>query len=299
VSWTFLVPVGGHATLRTFTDNFVPPLAVRQEVFGHHYHVDFCGNVVYLPHHDNQWVSSWMDEHGVSKCMVPTSPNLTSFPCSKHPGRMKQVYYPTHIRMHAWLVGIIVGYILHQTKHRRFQLSRTQIWAGWTCAMAVILGLLIGSHPLQQLDYSGPFVYDAVYEATSRVLWSTAIGWIIFACVNGYGGWANSILSWPAFQPLGKLSYSIYLVHMVVQTVASAAIRHPRYFTNTTVLHSTWGDFGLTLTICLLWSLAFESPIAIIEKYLFRLFQRPSRPTQPPATAINGSLDTLTISKEC
>jgi peptidoglycan/LPS O-acetylase OafA/YrhL len=216
---------------------------------------------------------------------------------------MKKIYYPTHIRMHAWLVGVLIGYILHLTKHRRFQLSKTAVFAGWTGALAVIGALIFGTHPLQQLDYSGPLIYDAIYESTSRVLWSIAVGWIIFASVNGYGGWVNGILSWPGFQPLGKLSYSIYLVHMVLQTIQSAAIRQPRYFANTTVMHTVWGDFGLTLTICLLWSLAFESPIATIEKYLFRYFQRPRHVLQPAATTAstttNGSQETLTASKEC
>ena len=30
-----------------------------------------------------------------------------------------------------------------------------------------------------------------------------------------------------------------------------------------------WGDLGFTLTLAVVWTLAFESPVIIIEKYIF------------------------------
>lgn len=38
--------------------------------------------------------------------------------------RMNLTYYPTHIRMGAWIVGILTGYILHRIRDRRIILSR-------------------------------------------------------------------------------------------------------------------------------------------------------------------------------
>lgn len=40
---------------------------------------------------------------------------------------MKITYYPTHVRMGAWIVGILVGYILHQIRGRRVILSKVNI----------------------------------------------------------------------------------------------------------------------------------------------------------------------------
>jgi hypothetical protein len=78
-------------------------------------------------------------------------------------------------------------------------------------------------------------------------------------------------------------------VHVVVQGILTCTIQHPRYFSNIIVLHTVWGELGLTLTICVLWSLAFESPIVVLEKYLFRAL----RPRPKEQLASTQSQDKL------
>lgn len=33
--------------------------------------------------------------------------------------------------------------------------------------------------------------------------------------------------------------------------------------------HKFWGDFGISITISLVWSLAFELPIPVLEAFIF------------------------------
>ncbi|CAN8019324.1 unnamed protein product, partial [Ixodes persulcatus] len=51
------------------------------------------------------------------------------------------------------------------------------------------------------------------FATTHRAAWSLGVAWIVFACITGRGGVINSLLSWDALAPLGRLSYAIYLVH--------------------------------------------------------------------------------------
>lgn len=37
---------------------------------------------------------------------------------------MKDTYYPTHTRMGAWFVGVMLGYISHNTKEKSLNLSK-------------------------------------------------------------------------------------------------------------------------------------------------------------------------------
>ena len=55
---------------------------------------------------------------------------------------------------------------------------------------------------------------SAIYGGFYKVAWALAVGWVIFACCRGYGGWINELLSWKAFVPLSRVSYIIYLIHM-------------------------------------------------------------------------------------
>ena len=47
-------------------------------------------------------------------------------------------------------------------------------------------------------------------------MWSLTIAFIIFACVNGFGGFVNSVLSFPLFRPLSRTIFMTYLVHSQV-----------------------------------------------------------------------------------
>lgn len=197
--------------------------------------------------------------------------------------RMALTYQPTHTRMGAWLVGVILGYVFFQTKHRRVGMSTVAVITGWTVSTVAMAAIIFGDYPFQQPDsyMNHSIVWDAVYESTNRVVWAGCLGWIVFACINGYGGPVNTLLSLSVWQPLGRLSYSIYLLHLPIQMMLAGTLRNPVHFDDVTATHKFWGDFGLTVTLAILWSLAFESPIVILEKLLFGTLRKPAAPDRP------------------
>ncbi|XP_055643556.1 nose resistant to fluoxetine protein 6-like [Toxorhynchites rutilus septentrionalis] len=196
--------------------------------------------------------------------------------------RMKLTYFPTHTRMGAWLIGVILGYILHHTKNRRVLLPKAIVAFGWLISVGILLLVLFTNHPLQQPgSYAEISVaVNAIYESFSRVTWACALGWIVFACVNGYGGPINTFLSLPVWQPLGRLSYSIYLLHFQLQIMLAGSRRNTAHFGDIEAVHNFWGDFGLTVTLAVLWSLVFESPIVGLEKLLFGSARTPASKEQ-------------------
>lgn len=184
--------------------------------------------------------------------------------------RHVHTYYPTHTRAGAWLVGIVYGYILQRTKNHFVIIPYWSVVLGWTLAGCGMLSILLADYPIQQPNYKSiPQAFDAIYESSSRVAWACGIGWIIFACVNGYGGLANQILSFSIWQPLGRLSYCIYLLHLPIQLMMAGAQRIPYYFTDLLAVYQFWGDIGFTITIAVVWVLIFESPVICLEKTIF------------------------------
>ncbi|PSN39085.1 hypothetical protein C0J52_07353 [Blattella germanica] len=73
---------------------------------------------------------------------------------------------------------------------------------------------------------------SSIYTALSRSTWSLGVGWVAYACVFGYGGPVNTFLSWTAFQPLSRLSYCVYLVHLSYQAIRIMSIRTAGYITD-------------------------------------------------------------------
>lgn len=54
-------------------------------------------------------------------------------------------------------------------------------------------------------------------------------------------------------------------------------------------IHKFWGDFGITLTVALVWTLAFESPVLILEKLLLKRDGDTRKPNKKVVEAsVNG-----------
>ena len=133
-------------------------------------------------------------------------------------------------------------------------------------------------------------VISLLYGSLHRFAWSLALGWVIFACTKGYGGWINQLLSWSAFVPMGRLSYATYLIHYSVINVYYAHIRQPSYYT-------TYGQFYLwcdhlvtSLLLAMMTSLTVESPFICLERVLFPKYRSgTSSPEEISCSSSNSS----------
>ena len=68
-----------------------------------------------------------------------------------------------------------------------------------------------------------------IFFSLTKLAWSVAVCWVIFACHYGYGGVVNSILSAKSYIPLTRLSFCAYLVHpplMVAVNYLQEALFH-------------------------------------------------------------------------
>lgn len=70
----------------------------------------------------------------------------------------------------------------------------------------------------------GGMIFVVSYKNYSPI-WALSLSWITFACINGYGGCVNRFLSLPIFQVLVKISYSAYLVHVLVILIEVGQVR--------------------------------------------------------------------------
>lgn len=72
-------------------------------------------------------------------------------------------------------------------------------------------------------------IENALYAAGHRLGWSLATGWILLACVCGYGGPLKTILGSNIFVPFSRLTYCAYLTNGLVELYQSSSIRSPIY----------------------------------------------------------------------
>ncbi|XP_067641961.1 nose resistant to fluoxetine protein 6 isoform X2 [Eurosta solidaginis] len=219
--------------------------------------------------------------------------------------RQRLTYYPTHTRVPTWLIGVIFGYFLF-TKNRGRQIPLASKWVitGWILAFGTMLTDLFGPYwRILPQNPSAPIYEGALYEPLSRASWAMSIGWIVWACYNGHGGIINDFLSWSFFVGFSRLTYCMYVIHRIVQLVNGGRIQTDTHFGDYDMILRWWHDFGISLTLSIFATLAFEAPILGIEKAIFghgNIKQTPKQknidtdPIESTTVALETSKDELT-----
>ena len=115
-------------------------------------------------------------------------------------------------RFQPYAVGIIVGMLLHKTREIGYKMNRIVTAGCWILATCLGLSVIYGLDPLGQHNA----VENATYGGLNRLAWAVAVGWLIFACSRGYGGWINTFLSWEAFTVLSRVTFVMYLLHSTI-----------------------------------------------------------------------------------
>ncbi|XP_017046377.1 nose resistant to fluoxetine protein 6 [Drosophila ficusphila] len=200
----------------------------------------------------------------------------------------RKLYLATHTHAAPWLIGFLFGYFLHLNRGRKFEMSRLVVWSGWILSLAMIFTSIFALYPSGKWSAPPlPTVEESLYYTLTRVGWPLALCWVVFACMQGYGSLANSFLSSPLWQPLSRLSYSVFIWHMFVQEVNSRNVRTSTYFSSYRVMLNFWSDFGISLVMSFVLYLIIEAPIGGLDAlWRPRGNVKPSAVKQPILTSV-------------
>jgi len=208
---------------------------------------------------------------------------------------MRKLYYATNTRASPYLIGILFGYFLHLNRGKHFKLNRICVILGWLVGLSLIATCIFAVYGQNTL----PIVEEAFYVTLTRIAWPLGLCWVVFACMQGYGGLATSFLSSPLWQPMSRLSYSAYIFHMFIEGLNGGITHTSTYFSDyqvvssdditsrMTVLRSLfpqmlrfWSDLGFTMLFSYLMHILIEAPFASLEVLL--LPTKRASPSKPP-----------------
>lgn len=125
-----------------------------------------------------------------------------------------------------------------------------------------------------------PFEFG-IFESLARITWSSCLSYIIFACAHDSGGVVNWFLSLPMWQPLAKLSFSIYLIHYSILNVTMFTYETTTTFSKLAALQSGISVFVISAFVSIPLVLAFELPIDAFNKLTTK-----TKSEEPPSNEI-------------
>jgi len=190
---------------------------------------------------------------------------------------MIEFYVVPWCRFQPYIMGIMFGYLLH-TMRNQPKLKMNPYFVTWMWAIAGAIGAVVvySLYPygIEFVEAGGANIVGSevervAYNGLHRVAWSLSLGWVILACTKGVGGPINTILSWPFWIPLARLSYCIYLCHMTVITYSSSLMTFPVTFSHFLGVYFILAMLCLSIFGAYILSMLFEIPLAHIEKIIF------------------------------
>ncbi|KOB64845.1 Uncharacterized protein OBRU01_23542 [Operophtera brumata] len=96
-------------------------------------------------------------------------------------------YINTLTRAPPFFIGMIYGYLLHICRDKQLKISKINVVLLWILSFTMMAFCIFSIYPAMQLDHEGQ-LFDNFLNAYMRAIWACALGWLIFACVHGYGG---------------------------------------------------------------------------------------------------------------
>ncbi|XP_071822556.1 nose resistant to fluoxetine protein 6-like isoform X3 [Apostichopus japonicus] len=170
------------------------------------------------------------------------------------------IYSKPYIRMQAYLVGMVVGFILYKAKDKEIILPKPVAVIGWLVATS--LGTLV----LCTIAPSLGTVVAVTFQALHRIAWGVFLAWVVLYCQLVKSGWINNFLSWHAWVPLSRLSYTVYLIHLIVFRTFIGNLGQPFYTTTLVLIFNYVAVTCVSFMFAAFLYLSVELPVANLEQ---------------------------------
>ncbi|KAH6932229.1 hypothetical protein HPB50_003753 [Hyalomma asiaticum] len=138
-----------------------------------------------------------------------------------------------------------------------------------------------------------------IYNGLHRTLFAAGIAWVLYACASGHAGLVNRFLAWDAFVPLGRLTFSVYLVHFFVLVASPGMTRERIYIAHWFLVRGFLGNAVLSYLFGWAFYLVCEKPFSNIERSCFdRLVNRHGREQPKADESCSSSMVALTANQK-
>nr|CAI5824425.1 unnamed protein product [Callosobruchus analis] len=131
-----------------------------------------------------------------------------------------------------YIIGLLFGYVVFHTRNRTYNISVKSNLLLWAISAMLMTTAMFGCHVFYVPEHAYNRLESTTYLTLSRSAWTLGLAWIMWACMNGYGGMLNDFLSAHIFKALSRITYGIFLLHSIIQLYKCGTAKEPMTFSN-------------------------------------------------------------------
>ncbi|XP_071822567.1 nose resistant to fluoxetine protein 6-like isoform X7 [Apostichopus japonicus] len=176
------------------------------------------------------------------------------------------IYTKPYIRMQAYLVGMVVGFMIYKAKDKEIILPKPVVVIAWLVATSLTAAVFCVTINHHTINPSLGKIVDVTYQSLHRVAWGVFLAWVVIYCHLVKSGWINNFLSWHAWVPLSRLSYTVYIIHFIVFWTFIGNLGQPFYTTSLIMIFNSVAVTCVSFMFAAFLYLSVELPVANLEQ---------------------------------
>lgn len=186
----------------------------------------------------------------------------------------RDVYVKSHLRAFPYVAGLFCGYLYINLKKSEYKMSVGWVWA--IAGICTVVGQLpyIGSGIFYVPGRPYDALENAIFFSAQRLIWAFIIGFMLVTHATAGFSMGSKLANLRVWIPFGRVTFCVYLVHVIFQLMEIGSIRTPNFMSYTNIAFGIFQDILLAFIGGLTLNLLIESPLDRFQKIFVKRLLR-------------------------